>query len=123
MLDTDYERALVSATKAENRYLEAVRRGEERDLLTELAGQARDLWVTVATVCALGEDAARFRLADLPMIHRNEALHTAWLDRRNWAVCGEDAAARAELAGALVNAHRGASTITRRVLRLVETDA
>lgn len=123
MLDADYERTLTVAAEAESRYLDAVRRGEERDLLTSLAKQARDRWLRVTTVCALGEDAARSRLAALPLAHRGEAVHGAWLSRRNWAACGEDAAARAELIGALMNAHRGESTVPHRTLRLVTADA
>jgi len=119
MLDTEYERALRVATEAENRYLEAVRRGEERALLTDLAMDARDAWISAATMCALGEDSARSRIADLPSLPHDEALNDAWLNRRNWAACGEDAAGRAELIGALIDAHRGAALPTRRISRLL----
>jgi hypothetical protein len=119
MLDTEYERALRVATEAESRYLEAVRRGEERELLTDLAMESRDAWVAAATMCALGEDAARSRIAALPSLPHDEALNGAWLNRRNWAACGEDAAGRAELIGALIDAHRGAALRTRRMSQLL----
>jgi hypothetical protein len=117
MLDTEYERALRVATESENRYLEAVRRGEERELLTDLAMEARDAWIAAATMCALGEDGARSRIADLPSLPHDEALNDAWLNRRNWAACGEDAAGRADLIGALIDAHRGAALPSRRTAR------
>jgi hypothetical protein len=119
LLDENYRRSFVAATEAEVVYLDAVRRGEERMGLIDLAMDARDRWVAIATLCALGEDDARWRLAMPPLRGRQESVHNAWLDRRNWAVRAEDAAARAELLGALMNAHRGDATTPRRPLRLV----
>jgi hypothetical protein len=107
VLETDYRRALADATDAELSYVSAVRRSEPRQTLTDLAMASRDLWGAVATVCALGEDAARSQIDTPPLRHRHQALHSAWLSRRNWAACGEDAAARCELTGALMHAHLG----------------
>jgi hypothetical protein len=119
MLETDYRAALAAATDAEARYVSAVRENGTRKRLTDMAMDARDLWAAVATVCALGEDAARTRIEAPPLRHRHQALHSAWLTRRNWAACGEDASARSELIGALMSAHLGESTAPRQGLRLV----
>jgi hypothetical protein len=119
MIETDYKAALAVATDAEAGYVAAVRSNETRHELAELAMSARDRWSAVATVCALGEDGARSRIDAPPMRHRHQALHNAWLTRRNWAACGEDASARAELIGALMTAHGGRPAPRREGLRLI----
>jgi len=107
MLDEDYDLAATRANAAERAYLEAVRREIGREQLCRLASDLRDQWSAVATICALGEDEARSRIESPGLRHRAQAVQGAWLDRRNWAVLGEDAAARSDFAGALATAHRG----------------
>jgi hypothetical protein len=122
MLDEDYRRAFGAADAAERVYLDALRRGQHRDLLIGLAMDVRDRWSAVAMLCALGEDAAHARILAPPLRRRRQALDEAWVSRRNWAVCGEDASARGELAGALMEAHRGEFVPARHRLKLVSAD-
>jgi hypothetical protein len=122
MLDTDYEQASSTANAAERAYLEAVRVGESRERLVSLATELRDRWGDVASICALGEDTARSQIDAPRNRHRPQAVHGAWLDRRNWAVLGEDAAARGDFAAALMTAHRGTSVASVRTLRLVSIE-
>jgi hypothetical protein len=107
MLEQDYLRALSEGSDAARCYLAAVRRGEERPGLADLAMDLRDRWAAVAMICALGEDAAQIRFGDRPWRHRREAWHAAWLDARIWAVRAEDAGARCQMASALLGAHLG----------------
>jgi hypothetical protein len=53
MLDEDYRRAFGAADAAERVYLDALRRGQHRDLLIDLAMDVRDRWSAVAMLCAL----------------------------------------------------------------------
>jgi hypothetical protein len=123
MLDADYGRALRAANEVESNYLCAVRRGEERATLADLSMHARDSWSEVANVCALGEDAARSEI-DFPSLRqRPGAVHSAWVSRRNWAACGEEAAGHSALAGALTIAHQGRAATPRYGLRLVASIA
>jgi hypothetical protein len=107
MLEADYERTMYSATCAAKRYLAALASGEKPAGLIDLAMDARDRWASVEMVCALGEDAAQTRIRELPWRHYRQASHLAWLNARHWAVRAEDAAARCQMAGALIQAHRG----------------
>jgi hypothetical protein len=122
MLDTDYEQASSTANSAERAYLEAVRAGEGRERLVALATELRDRWADVARICALGEDTARSRIDAPRNRHRQQAIHGAWLDRRNWAVLGEDASARSDFAAALMTAHRGTTVTPLRSLRLASIE-
>jgi hypothetical protein len=122
MLDEDYRRAFDAADVAERLYLDALRQGQQRDLLTDLAMDVRDRWSAVAMICALAEDAARSQILAPPLRRRRQTLDEAWVDRRNWAVCGEDASARSGLAGALMEAHRGELVPPRHRLSLVSAD-
>jgi hypothetical protein len=122
MLDADYERTVDLATSAAKRYLAALACGEKPRDLIDLAMDARDRWAAVEMVCALGEDAARARIGELPWRHYRQASRTAWLDVRNWAVRAEDASARCQMAAALIHAHRGevpAQSMPSRSLRSV----
>jgi hypothetical protein len=123
MVEADYGRALRAAKEAESNYVGAVRRGEERATLADLSVDLRDLWSAVADVCALGEDAARSRIDFPPLRQRREVVHTAWVNRRNWAACGEEAAGHSELAGALTLAHQGRAATPRSDLRLIASNA
>jgi hypothetical protein len=122
MLDTDYEQASSKANASERAYLEAVRVGDSRERLVELATELRDRWADVAGICALGEDTARGQIDAPSNRHRPQAVHGAWLDRRNWAVLGEDASARGDFAAALMTAHRGVTVTSVRTLRLVSIE-
>jgi hypothetical protein len=123
MLDTDYEQASSTANVSERAYLEAVRVGESRERLVALATELRDRWADVARICALGEDTARSRIDSPRNRHRQQAIRGAWLDRRNWAVLGEDASARGDFAAALMTAHRGTgATPQQPALRLVSIE-
>ena len=119
MLEDEYLRAASTANEAGKQYLEAVRVGESRQRLTDLALDARDLWAAVSTICALGEEEARLKVANPPLRHRQQATNSAWIDRRNWAVRAEDASARSQAAGALMSAHLGQTSPDREALRLV----
>jgi hypothetical protein len=126
MLEQDYLRALSEGSDAARCYLAAVRRGEERRDLADLAMDLRDRWAAVAMICALGEDAARIRIGDPPWRHRRQACHAAWLDARTWAVRAEDAGARCQMASALLGAHLGEApeeVRTRPSLRSVDGSA
>jgi hypothetical protein len=123
MLEADYGCALRAANQAESNYLGAVRRGEERATLADLSAGARDLWSEVAAVCALGEGAARSEIAFPRLRQRRDAVDAAWVTRRNWAACGEEAAGHSDLAGALTIAHQGRAASPRASLRLVASTA
>jgi hypothetical protein len=107
MLEADYERTKHLATCAAKRYLAALASGEKPTSLIDLAMDVRDRWAAVEMVCALGEDAAQTRIQELPWRRYRQASRIAWLDARHWAVRAEDAAARCQMAGALIQAHRG----------------
>jgi hypothetical protein len=107
VLPAEYQEAFDAATEADLRYLEALNAREDWTRLADLAMDARDLWARVGTLCALGEDLALIRIGEVPWRHRQQALRDAWLDVRNWAVRGEDASARCQMAGALIKAHLG----------------
>jgi hypothetical protein len=107
MLEADYERTVNAAISAAKRYLAALASGEKPGNLIDLAMDARDRWATVEMVCALGEDAAHNRIRELPWRHYRQASRIAWLEARQWAVRAEDASARCQMAGALIQAHRG----------------
>jgi hypothetical protein len=107
MREADYERTFQAATSAAKRYLTGLARGEKPRDLIDLAMDARDRWAAVEMVCALAEDAAQTRIRELPWRHYRQASRVAWLDARHWAVRAEDASARCQMAGALIQAHRG----------------
>jgi hypothetical protein len=106
MNEIDYERARNAAQEAEIRYLDGMKRHMAPEGLTGLATCAQDRWTAVATLCALAEDAARSTIEMPPIRHRHEVLTNAWRDVRNWAVLGENAAARSALCGAMADVHR-----------------
>jgi hypothetical protein len=114
---------LRAANDAESTYVGAVRRGEERATLADLSMHARDLWSEVANVCALGENAARSEIDCPPLRQRREAVHTGWVNRRNWAARSEEAAGRAELTGVPAIAHQGRAATPRSDLRLIASIA
>jgi hypothetical protein len=104
-LETEHLNAWRSAHHAEEQYLTGIKEHAAHEKLAEWATYARDRWTVVSTICALAEDGARSRVEAPPIKHWQEVLTAAWRDVRNWAVLGEDAAARGELFGALASAH------------------
>jgi hypothetical protein len=116
-LETEHLHAWRSAHHAEEQYLTGIKEHAAGEKLAEWATYARDRWTVVSTICALAEDAARCRVEAPPIKHWQEVLTAAWRDVRNWAVLGEDAAARCELFGALACAHV-AQPPTHEIIRL-----
>jgi hypothetical protein len=104
-LETEHLNAWRSAHHAEEQYLAGIKEQASHTKLAERATYARDRWTVVSTICALAEDGARSRVEAPPIKHWQDVLTAAWRDVRNWAVLGEDAAARGELFGALASAH------------------
>jgi hypothetical protein len=107
MREADYLQAVSVASGAAKRYLAAVAHRENPRDLVDLAMEARDRWAAVEMICALGEDAAQTRISESPWRHNRKICQAAWLDARHWAVRAEDAAARCQMAAALIQAHQG----------------
>jgi hypothetical protein len=123
MLETTYQIAWDSANESEQCYLGGVAEGASHAGLAELAAHSSSLWAAVEILCAAAEDHARARIATPPLLHREPALTAAWTDRRNWAACSEDAAARCHLMAALTTAHTGHVPVAARHPKLVSVPA
>jgi hypothetical protein len=123
MLETTYQTAWETANDSEQSYLAGVAEDSGHAALAEVAAHSSSLWAAVEILCAAGEDHARARIATPPLLHRERALTAAWIDRRNWAACSEDAAARSQLMAALTTAHSGHVPVPARHPRLVSVPA
>jgi hypothetical protein len=116
-LENEHLNAWRSAHQAEEQYLTGIKENATGEKLAEWASYARDRWTAVSTLCALAEDRARSQVEGPPTKHWQQVLTAAWRDVRNWAVLGEDAAARCELFAALASAHVSRPP-TREIIRL-----